>query len=59
MYEALKEEFSVIKREINLPNIQADDYVRFTKEHDLTKTQLSEIKKQADQKIKYSLDSLI
>lgn len=52
-YDALKEEFSIIKREINLPNIQADDYVRFTKEHDLTKTQLSEIKKQADQKIIY------
>ena len=52
-YDMLKEEFSTIKRAINLPNIQADDYVRFTKEHDLKKTQLSEIQKQADQKIKY------
>ncbi len=44
-YEELKEEFSKIKREINLPNIQADDYVKYTKELDLTKAQLSEVRK--------------
>lgn len=49
-YEALKEEFSKIKREINLPNIQADDYVKYTKELDLTKAQLSELNKLSDKK---------
>ena len=44
-YNELKEEFSKIKREINLPNIQADDYVKYTKELDLTKAQLSELEK--------------
>ena len=44
-FENLKEEFSKIKREINLPNIQADDYVKYTKELDLTKAQLSELEK--------------
>ncbi|MCF6183818.1 MAG: hypothetical protein L3J56_04170 [Bacteroidales bacterium] len=44
-YNELKEEFSQIKREINLPNIQADDYVKYTKELDLTKAQLSELEK--------------
>lgn len=49
-YEALKEEFSKIKREINLPNIQADDYVKYTKELDLTKAQLSELNKLSNKK---------
>ncbi|MGG5578808.1 TrlF family AAA-like ATPase [Myroides sp. C15-4] len=49
-YEALKEEFSQIKRQINLPNIQADDYVKYTKELDLTKAQLSELNKLSDKK---------
>ena len=44
-YEALKEEFSQIKREIKLPNIEADDYVKFTRSYDITKTQLSELGK--------------
>ena len=41
----LKEEFDKIKREINLPNVQADDYVKFTKDFDITKIQLSELEK--------------
>ena len=50
-YEELKEEFAKIKREINLPNIQADDYVKFTKDFDITKAQLSELEKMAKKKI--------
>jgi chromosome segregation protein len=63
-YEELKEEFSKIKREINLPNIQADDYVKYTKELDLTKAQLSELeklskkKKELETQLKQSLVSL-
>ncbi len=63
-YEALKEEFSKIKREINLPNIQADDYVKYTKELDLTKAQLSELyklshkKKTIEAQLKQTLVSL-
>ncbi len=63
-YEALKEEFSKIKREINLPNIQADDYVKYTKELDLTKAQLSELnklsnkKKEIESQLKQTLVSL-
>lgn len=49
-YEELKEEFSKIKREINLPNIQADDYVKYTKELDLSKAQLSELEKLSKKK---------
>lgn len=49
-YNELKEEFSKIKREINLPNIQADDYVKYTKELDLTKAQLSELEKLSKKK---------
>lgn len=49
-YENLRKEFSKIKREINLPNIQADDYLKYTKEFDLTKAQLSELKKISNKK---------
>ncbi|MBT3208375.1 MAG: AAA family ATPase [Bacteroidetes bacterium] len=49
-YNELKEEFSKIKREINLPNIQADDYVKYTKDLDLTKAQLSELVKLSNKK---------
>lgn len=44
-YEDLKEEFSKIKREINLPNIQADDYVKFNKELENTNFKLKELEK--------------
>lgn len=47
-YEDLKEEFSRIKRDINLPNIQADDYVKFTKELENTKFKLTELEKIKD-----------
>jgi chromosome segregation protein len=63
-YEELKEEFSKIKRDINLPNIQADDYVKYTKELDLTKAQLSELeklskkKKELETQLKQTLVSL-
>lgn len=46
-YEALREEFSQIKREINIPNIDADSYVRLSKELDVNKLKLEEISKLA------------
>jgi len=49
-YEALKEEFSQIKREINIPNLDADSYVRFSKDLDLNKAKLAEVEKLADKK---------
>ena len=42
-YEELKEKFAEIKREIKLPNIQPDDYVKFIKDLDLTNAKLKEI----------------
>ena len=63
-FDTLKEEFSKIKRDINLPSIQADDYVKYTKELDLTKAQLSELeklskkKKELETKLKQTLVSL-
>jgi chromosome segregation protein len=42
-YEALKEEFSEIKRTINLPNIEADTYVKLSKDYDLQVALLKEI----------------
>lgn len=47
-YEDLKEAFSKIKREINLPNIQADDYVKFNKEMENTNFKLKELEKIKD-----------
>lgn len=44
-YELLLEEFSQIKREINLPNIEADAYVKLSKDLDLQKAKLIEIEK--------------
>jgi predicted ATPase len=63
-YNELKEEFSKIKRNINLPNIQADDYVKYSKEIDLSKAQLSELdklskkKKELEAQLKQMLSSL-
>ena len=63
-YDELKEEFSKIKREINVPNIQPDDYVKYTKKLDLTETQLKEldklvkVKKELQQKLEKSLVEL-
>ncbi len=50
-YEELKEEFSEIKRNINLPNIEADTYVKLSKDFDLQNAKLNEIKKLGDRKI--------
>jgi hypothetical protein len=44
-YEQLREEFSQVKREINLPNIEADAYVKLSKDLDLQKAKLIEIEK--------------
>lgn len=52
-YEELKEKFAEIKREIKLPNIQPDDYVKFTKDLDLTNAKLKEIEKLAKKKATY------
>ncbi len=63
-YDELKEEFSIIKRKINVPNIQADDYVKYTNKLDLTETQLKElnklvvVKKDLQRKLKKSLVEL-
>lgn len=50
-YEELKEEFSEIKRTINLPNIEADTYVKLSKDFDLQNAKLAEIKKLNERKI--------
>jgi predicted ATPase len=44
-YEELREEFSEIKRNINLPNIEADTYVKLSKDFDFQIAKLNEIKK--------------
>lgn len=49
-YKALKEEFSKIKREVNLPDIQADDFVANNKTLDEIKSQLSELEAVLDNK---------
>lgn len=50
-YEQLKEEFSEIKRTINLPNIEADTYVKLSKDMDFQNAKLTEVKKLADKRI--------
>ncbi|MBU0561621.1 MAG: hypothetical protein KKG93_18865, partial [Bacteroidetes bacterium] len=50
-YEQLKEEFSEIKRTINLPNIEADTYVKLSKDLDFQNAKLVEIKKLAEKRI--------
>lgn len=49
-YDQLKEEFSEIKRTINLPNIEADTYVKLSKDLDFQNEKLVEIKKLADKR---------
>jgi len=49
-YDKLKEEFSEIKRTINRPNIEADTYVKLSKDLDLQNAKLLEIKKLDDRK---------
>ncbi len=50
-YEALKEEFAEIKRTINIPNIDADAYVKLSKELEVDKIRLSEIEKVHEKQI--------
>ncbi len=58
-YEDLKEEFSRIKREINLPNIQADDYVKFTKELENTNFKLKELEKIKDKTVQFQKQLIV
>jgi len=50
-YEELKEEFSRIKRTINLPNIEADTYVTLSKDLDFQNARLKEIQKLSERKV--------
>jgi len=50
-YEQLKDEFSEIKRTINLPNIEADTYVKLSKDLDFQNAKLAEIKKLTDKRV--------
>lgn len=56
-YEKLKEKFSEIKRKINRPNIEADTYVKLSKDLDLQNAKLVEIKK-LDERRKVQVKSL-
>lgn len=58
-YEDLKEDFSKIKREINLPNIQADDYVKFNKELENTNFKLKELEKIKDKTLQLQKQLII
>lgn len=44
-YKSLKEAFAEIQRNIKIPNVKTDDYLKFTKELDLVKVRLSEYEK--------------
>ena len=55
-YEALKEEFSEIKRKINIPNIDADAYVKLSKDLEIDKTKLSEIEKVHEKQFSFRKD---
>ncbi|MDL2327002.1 ATP-binding protein, partial [Bacteroidales bacterium OttesenSCG-928-A14] len=55
-YDELKEEFSEIKRNINLPNIEADTYVKLSKDLDLQNAKLKEIEKLSQRKITLNND---
>lgn len=49
-FDKMKEEFSETKRKLQLSDIQADDYVKYNKELDITKTQLIELDKLSNRK---------
>lgn len=49
-YEKLKDEFAKIKREIDLPNIQADDYLKFTKRLNIIESLLTDLSKMSEKK---------
>ncbi|TKG94046.1 histidinol-phosphatase [Puteibacter caeruleilacunae] len=48
--ETLKEEFAKIKREIDIPNVNPDDYLKFNKIIDTSRIKLSEITKSEQRK---------
>lgn len=54
--EALKEEFAQIKRDLALSDIKADDYVKYNKELDTTRSQLKELEKLAKRKADLTLN---
>lgn len=61
-HEVLKDKFAEIKREIKLPNIHADDYIKFTKNLDLTNARLKETDKlstKRDEKYKQLHSALV
>lgn len=49
-FDEMKEEFSETKRKLQLSDIQADDYVKYNKELDITKAQLIELDKLSNRK---------
>lgn len=55
--EELKEEFARIKREINIPELNPDDYIKINRELDTSKLKLIEIEKSENKRIE--LDRLL
>jgi len=51
--ESLKEEFAKIKREINLPNINPDEFLKLNRQIETSKLKLVEIEKSERKKIEY------
>lgn len=54
--EELKEEFAQTKRDLELSDIKADDYVKYNKELDTTRSQLKELEKLAKRKADLNLN---
>lgn len=48
--EALKEEFAQIKREINIPELNPDDFIKINRELEISKLKLAEIEKSEDKR---------
>lgn len=55
--EGLKEEFAKIKREINVPNLNPDEFLKLNRQIETSKLKLKEIEK-SEQKRKYTLRKL-
>ncbi|MDR2584283.1 MAG: hypothetical protein LBC75_12455 [Fibromonadaceae bacterium] len=49
--EKLKEEFAKIKREINIPELNPDDFIKITRELEMSKLKLIEINKSENKRI--------
>lgn len=54
-FEELKEEFAQKKRDLDLSDIKADDYVKYNKELDTTRSQLQELEKLAKKRADLNL----